>query len=153
MIKDVVANDAGYTGIYISNSTPFSNYDYTLKGNTANDADDYGFYAQYDVKGAVIAPRTPALPTVTTSPASGADHHSRPSPVIRSIPSRSPPSALGATRIFVALWAFRSTPASVRGGLERRGLHVGGLDQLIEEPGGPASSGPSNAPVTVQRSK
>lgn len=51
VIKDVVANDAGYAGVYISNSTPFSNYDYTLKGSTANDSNQYGFYAQYDVKG------------------------------------------------------------------------------------------------------
>lgn len=51
VIKNVVANDTGSTGVYISNSTPFSQYDYTVKGSTANDANSYGFYAQYDVKG------------------------------------------------------------------------------------------------------
>ena len=50
-IKNSVMNDAGYAGIYVSNSTPLFDYKYTLKDNVANDADDYGFYASYDVFG------------------------------------------------------------------------------------------------------
>ena len=50
-IKNSVMNDAGYAGIYVSNSSPLFDYKYTLKDNTANDSEQYGFYANYDTFG------------------------------------------------------------------------------------------------------
>jgi hypothetical protein len=44
-------NNAGYAGVYVSNSTPLTQNRYTLTSNTANDSDSYGFYATYDTKG------------------------------------------------------------------------------------------------------
>jgi hypothetical protein len=50
-ISNGTFNNAGYTGIFVSNSTPLSQYRYTLTDNTANSAGSYGFYANYDVRG------------------------------------------------------------------------------------------------------
>ncbi len=50
-ISNSTFNNAGYTGIYVSNSTPLTQYRYTLTKNTANSAGSYGFYADYDVRG------------------------------------------------------------------------------------------------------
>jgi hypothetical protein len=50
-ISNGTFNNAGYTGIYVSNSTPLSQNRYTLTDNTANSAGSYGFFASYDVRG------------------------------------------------------------------------------------------------------
>jgi hypothetical protein len=50
-ISNSTFNNAGNTGIYVSNSTPLWQYRYTLTKNTANSAGSYGFYASYDVRG------------------------------------------------------------------------------------------------------
>jgi Right handed beta helix region len=50
-IEDSTANNTGFTGFYMSNSTPLSRYRYTLVDNTAKNADQYGFYASYDTYG------------------------------------------------------------------------------------------------------
>ncbi|CAN5467939.1 hypothetical protein BH10ACT11_BH10ACT11_19890 [soil metagenome] len=50
-VKNSTFNDAGYAGVYASNSTPLVRYDYILRNNTANNSDNYGFYANYDVGG------------------------------------------------------------------------------------------------------
>ncbi len=49
-ITDSTANRSDY-GFYIANATPFDDYRYTLRGNTANDAKSYGFYAASPVHG------------------------------------------------------------------------------------------------------
>jgi hypothetical protein len=50
-VVNSVANNTGYAGFYISNSTPLFKYDYTLSNNTAKNSGTYGLYAQYDVRG------------------------------------------------------------------------------------------------------
>jgi Right handed beta helix region len=50
-ISNSTFNNAGFAGVYVSNSTPSWQYRYTLSKNTANNADSYGFYASYDVRG------------------------------------------------------------------------------------------------------
>lgn len=51
-VLDGSFNNAGYAGVYVSNSSPLYKYRYTLSKNVANGSGSYGFYASYDVRGA-----------------------------------------------------------------------------------------------------